>query len=137
MKNKANYLIYILILMVSIPFNNAIAEETQSTLLPIYKTTTQTLSIPKLGVPSGNAGYAYQVEMKLYSNEPLGFVLTTMSDPTPITADEAISAIYQAETNSIFFPQAYIIDENEQITKITEVKLSISGDPFVWFYSAQ
>lgn len=111
--------------------------QTDTNLYPIYFTQTQKLSIPKLGVPSGDSGYAYKVEMSLYTNDPLGFTTSSISQPFVVGADEAISAIYQAETRSIFFPRVFIIDENDNITEINDVSLSISGDPFIWFYSAQ
>jgi len=126
---------FIFLLLANMCF--AAEEGSESTLLPIYDTQTQKLSIPKLGVPSGQSGYAYKVEMALYTNEPLGFIVTSMGQPVSITADESISAIYRAETHSIYFPRVYIIDENSNISEITQVSLAISGDPFVWFYSAQ
>jgi len=114
----------------------AAESDTESTIAAIYQTQTQTLSIPKLGVPSGQSGYAYKVEMTLFSQDPIGFIVSSMEQPVVISAEEEISAIYKAETNSIFFPKVYIIDENNNISELKEITLTISGDPFVWFYSA-
>ena len=103
-------------------------------MVPTYAATTQVLSIAKLGVPSGEAGYAYQVDTKLFSTDPIGFVVSNLNLIGAVGADEELSAVYQVESHSIYFPNVIIINTDGTQTELKEVRLSLGADPFVWFY---
>lgn len=106
----------------------------QTELLSLYDSATQTLTIPKLGVPSADAGYAYNLQMKLFSNAPIGFMVSNITLSGNITPEEEISALYSPSTHSIYFPTVVIVAEDGSQTTIDAVNLQLSGDPFVWFY---
>jgi len=135
-KNLISLAIILLFILINI---NAFAAGTktkrvQTELVPVYTESTQILSIAKLGVPSGDSGYAYQVDMKLFSTDPIGFVVSNLSSPVVIAADEELSALYDATNHSIILPQVTLALTNGSQAELRDIKLSISGDPFVWFY---
>jgi hypothetical protein len=103
-------------------------------LVPIYTESTQVLNIAKLGVASGDSGYAYQVDMKLFSTDPIGFVVSNLSLVGIIAADEEISALYDVSSHSIILPQVTLSLADGSQTELRDIKLSLGGDPFVWFY---
>lgn len=109
-------------------------EQVNTALINFYDTTTQTLTIPKLGVPAGDSGYAYAAQMKLFSLDPLGFTVSSLELSGNIAADEDISALYTASSHSIFFPQVIIVNEDGSQSILSNVNLHLGADPFVWFY---
>ncbi len=105
-----------------------------SDIVASYNATSQVLKIPKLGVPSGDAGYAYQVDMKLIDADPITFLPLTINLTGAINADEPLSAIYVNETRAIYFPVILIIHEDNTTTTLNEISISLGADPFAWFY---
>jgi len=128
----------VLIVLSLMNFTVIASENTRviSDLVPVYSESTQVLSITKLGVASGDSGYAYQVDMKLFSTDPIGFVVSNLSLTGTITDDEELSALYDAASHSIVLPQVTLLHADNSQTELKDIKLSIGADPFVWFYVA-
>jgi len=105
-----------------------------STITASYDLSTQVLTIPKLGVASGDAGYAYQVNMTLFSLDPIGFVVADLNLTGAITPDKELSAVYIAESHSIYFPTVFIINEDGTQIELKKISIRLGADPFVWFY---
>ena len=125
-----------LLLLTSSAFAEVVSQKRiQAELISFYDVKTQVLTIPKLGVASGGSGYAYSVNMKLFSTDPVGFVVSNLSLSGNIAADEEISALYNADTHSIYFPVVVIVNEDGSQTELPAVSIAIGGDPFVWFYA--